>query len=160
MDIKQIEGLESFAKFFDFLNEPEKYSALIDEAKQAVADYNDMLANVRKIKDIDVFRADAAAAADERNKQLDGKAEELAAKQAEFEKAKQDFQARADEQGKTNAKRVDALNQREKALADLDKRQAAVEAAEAKLLEDKADFAKRVADFEAKTAAFNALLKG
>lgn len=159
MDIKKIEGLGSFAKFFDFLNEPEKYSALIEEARQAVADYNDMLANVRKIKDIDVFRAEAAASADARNKELDDREVDLANRFKELEKAKADAQARADEQGRANAKRVDALNQREKALADLDKRQAAVEKAEAQLAEDKAAFSVAQEDFKIRLDKFNQLLQ-
>lgn len=159
MDIKQIEGLESFAKFFDFLNDPEKYSAMIEEARKVVADYNDMLANVRKIKDIDVFRAEAAAATDARTKELDDREADLVNRIKDFEKVKAEAQARADEQGKANAKRVDALNQREKELADLDKRQAAVEKAEARLAEDRAAFSIAQEDFKLRLDKFNQLLQ-
>jgi Tol biopolymer transport system component len=160
MDIKKLEGLETFAKFFDFLSNPEDYKATVEEARQAVKDFEAMTLKARQIQDVDVFRGETLAKLDAKEKALNAQKQSMEADYQSRVKAVQEIQDRLDKQGLENAARVNELNLREAAIENADLLYAQLDKERAEFESAKAAFAQKVSEFESQKARLDAVLKG
>lgn len=117
----QIEQVEAFMAFLDFLENPEKYKALAKEVKQAAAEHKLLVETKRKIKNVDDWQVKKELVFSEREKQHKNNVEAFSKVLDKFSNDKARFAESSAEIEKNIQKRSKELDDREKTIFSLEK---------------------------------------
>jgi chromosome segregation ATPase len=157
MDVRKLENLEAFAKFFDFVSNPDEYRATIDEAKKVIAEFNEMTLKARGIRELDVYRAEVLASLNQKEKELASKVADAEANIRFRQERQSDNEAKVSQRQNDVALRMQEVVRLRGELEDV----AAKRAEMAREAEELADEKKRLvvekASFAEKLEAFNKL---
>lgn len=133
--MKELEQIEAFGAFLDFLSNPAKYQDLLKEIKKATKDHRDIIEKQRQIKDVDKWRR-------QEEKRLNDYSNELISREQDFlervDAEKKDIASQKSELAKARKKvneREKDISEREKAVSDLE-----AQKVELKELQDKVRF--------------------
>ena len=113
MDMRQLEQLETFSRFFEFLAKPEEYKKIIADAKKAVSEMNEVIEKQRKITDFDKWATAQKAALGQREAAVVASEEAL-------KKRVEDAMKKVSERELRSIEKEQKLNQSIASLRDMD----------------------------------------
>lgn len=152
--------IEQFMAFLDFISDPKKIKAQVEEAKAATETLKEEREKHRQIRDVDNYRAEVLADLQKRDSLLDEKSKALEAKKVEFQKIMQESNADLDEREQKFQKRYKELEsvaqQAETVKADME----ALAQASKDLDESRQQLAIRMAAVKKREDQLASVLKG
>ena len=124
--MQKLEQIESFGAFLDFLSNPDEYRELVKDARAAAKEHKKIVEDQRKIKDIDAWKATEIVRLSKIEESLQERETSLIAR---TEKGSDEAQAAVSKLNKDRralTARSKVIDEREKAIGDLEKQKAKI----------------------------------
>lgn len=116
-----LEKVEAFYGFLDFLSNPKEFKVLIEEAKKENQERRDLIEKQRRIKNIDEWRISEEQKLQDRQASLDQAIESHEKKSKHLAKRIEEFNSQMIQKNHELNDKKESIDQREKAVGDLEK---------------------------------------